>query len=107
MGGTPSKSVPVCYSPALCESQVPYVKRECEKVGVNILHLTLRRAIIAIAGPTYGNQILSQYNSALAGTQQYNWDTMQPDVIAIAGFKNYEGFVEGATKLTVGATQFW
>jgi hypothetical protein len=97
MGGTPSKSAPVCYSPALCESQVPYVKRECEKVGVNILHLTLRRAIIAIAGPTYGNQILNQYNSALAGTQQYNWDTMQPDVIAIAGFKNYEGFVEGAT----------
>jgi metal-responsive CopG/Arc/MetJ family transcriptional regulator len=93
MGGSPSKSVPVCYSPALCEPQVEYVKRECEKVGRNILHLTLRRVIIAIAGETYGNQILSTYNPALGGGQ-HNWDTIQPEVMA--GFKNYEGFVEGA-----------
>jgi hypothetical protein len=109
MGGSASKPAPVCYSPALCEPQVAYVKRECEKVGTNILHLTLRRAIIAIAGETLGNQILSQYNPTLAGTRQYNWDTMPSDVIATkpeviatqpevtAGFKNYEGFVEGAT----------
>jgi len=93
MGGSPSKSVPVCYSPALCEPQVEYVKRECEKVGRNILHLTLRRVIIALAGETYGNQILGSYNPALGGGQ-HNWDTIQPEVMA--GFKNYEGFVEGA-----------
>jgi hypothetical protein len=103
MGQTPSAPVaPVCYNPAVCEPEVAYVARECNKVGTNILHLTLRRAIIAIAGETYGNQILSQYNPALAGTRQYGWDTMQSDVIATqldetAGFKNYEGFVEGAT----------
>jgi metal-responsive CopG/Arc/MetJ family transcriptional regulator len=93
MGGSPSKSVPVCYSPALCEPQVEYVKRECEKVGRNILHLTLRRVIIALAGETYGNQILGSYNPALGGGQ-HKWDTIQPEVMA--GFKNYEGFVEGA-----------
>lgn len=93
MGGSPSKSVPVCYSPALCEPQVEYVKRECEKVGNNILHLTLRRVIISLAGETYGNQILGSYNPALGGGQ-HNWDTIQPEVMA--GFKNYEGFVEGA-----------
>jgi metal-responsive CopG/Arc/MetJ family transcriptional regulator len=89
MGGSPSKSVPVCFSPALCEPQVEYVKRECEKVGNNILHSTLRRVIIALAGETYGNQILGSYNGG-----QHNWDTIQPEVMA--GFKNYEGFVEGA-----------
>ena len=94
MGNNNSRSEPVCYSPALCEPQVAYVKRECEKVGRNVLHLTLRRAIIAIAGETYGNEILNAYNPTL-GTQQYNWDTIQPEIIA--GFKNYEGFVEGAT----------
>jgi hypothetical protein len=93
MGGSPSKSVPICFSPALCEPQVEYVKRECEKVGRNILHLTLIRVIIAIAGETYGNQILGSYNPALGGGQ-HNWDTIQPEVMA--GFKNYEGFVEGA-----------
>jgi metal-responsive CopG/Arc/MetJ family transcriptional regulator len=93
MGGSPSKSVPVCYSPALCEPYVEYVKRECEKVGNNILHSTLRRVIIALAGETYGNQILGSYNPALGGGQ-HNWDTIQPEVMA--GFKNYEGFVEGA-----------
>jgi hypothetical protein len=103
MGQTPSAPVaPVCYNPAVCEPEVAYVARECNKVGKNILHLTLRRAIIAIAGETYGNQILSQYNPALAGTRQYSWDSMHSDVVATlpdetAGFKNYEGFVEGAT----------
>ena len=120
MGQTPSAPVaPVCYNPAVCEPEVAYVAGECNKVGKNILHLTLRRAIIAIAGETYGNQILSQYNPTLAGTRKYKWDSMQSDVVAtlpenvatlpenvepqpdetagFAGFKNYEGFVEGAT----------
>jgi hypothetical protein len=117
MGQTPSAPVaPVCYNPAVCEPEVAYVASECNKVGTNILHLTLRRAIIAIAGETYGNQILSQYNPALAGTREYEWDTWQSEVVATlpenvatlpenvatlpdetAGFKNYEGFVEGAT----------
>ena len=93
MGNNNSRSQPVCYSPVVCEPQVAYVKRECEKVGRNILHLTLRRAIIAIAGETYGNEILNAYNPELGRTN--NWDTIQPEIIA--GFKNYEGFVEGAT----------
>ena len=97
MGNNNSRwaATPACYSPALCESEVAYVKRECEKVGKNALHLTLRKAIIAIAGYDYGNQILNRYNPELGGTR-HNWDTLQPE-ITTAGFKNYEGFVEGAS----------
>ena len=95
MGGNNSRSAPVCHLPVECEPQVAYVKRECERAGNGALQETLRRAIIAIAGPSYGNQILNRYNQSLGNTQPYAWDNIQPNVIL--GFKNYEGFKEGAS----------
>ena len=95
MGGNNSRSAPVCNLPINCEPQVAYVKSECEKAGNGALQETLRRAIIAIAGPSYGNQILNRYNQSLGNTQPYAWNNIQPNVIL--GFKNYEGFKEGAS----------
>ena len=96
MGGKPSKSVPACADPVECEPQVAYVKRECERAGQGALEDTIRRVIIAIAGPTYGNQILNAYNPSLGNnTRQYNWNTIQPNITL--GFKNYEGFKEGVS----------
>ena len=95
MGGNNSRSAPVCHLPVECEPQVAYVKRECERAGNGALQETLRRAIIAIAGPSYGNQILNRYNQSLGNTQPYAWNNIQPNVIL--GFKNYEGFKEGAS----------
>ena len=94
MGGNNSKDVR-CHHPIECEPQVAYVKRECEKAGNGALQKTLNRAILAIAGPNYGNQILNKYNPLLGNAQHHAWNNRQPNLIL--GFKNYEGFKEGAS----------
>lgn len=91
MGGNSSKPQR-CYHPAACEPQVAYVKRECEKTGQNALNVTLQRAITSIAGPTYGNQIFNGLNPT-----QHKWNSIQPELELMMGFKNYEGFKEGAS----------
>ena len=94
MGGNNSKGGR-CHNPIDCEPQVAYVKRECEKAGNGALQETLNRAILAIAGPNYGNQILNKYNPLLGNAQHHAWNNRQPNLIL--GFKNYEGFKEGAS----------
>jgi hypothetical protein len=87
MGASPSK--PVCFNPAFCEPLVAVVKQRCEKVGKNVLETILQRTFVAIAGPDFGNRISKLYDP-------HPWDELQPE-LSISGFKNYEGFVEGAS----------
>ena len=88
MGGNSSKNER-CYNPANCEPQVAYVNRECGRAGGNALRATLGRAIVAVAGPDFGNTILNP--------PQHKWDSIQPELELMMGFKNYEGFKEGAS----------
>ena len=88
MGGNSSKNER-CYNPANCEPQVAYVNRECGRAGRNALQATLDRAIVAVAGPDFGNTILNP--------PQHKWDSIQPELELMMGFKNYEGFKEGAS----------
>ena len=93
---TTKSAPPPCNSPSVCEPQVAYVKKQCEQAGKGALQETLRRTIIAIAGPIYGEQILNTYNPLSQKIiKQHRWDDMQPELLL--GFKNYEGFKEGAS----------
>lgn len=95
MGAKNSRPVETCADPAECEPQVAYVKRECEKVGSNVLHRVMQNSVISLVGVTNGTEILNAYNSA-RGNRIFRWDTIYPE-LTIMGFKNYEGFKEGAS----------
>ena len=95
MGANNSRPVETCSAPVECEPQVAYVKRECEKVGSNVLHSVMQNSLITLVGISNGTEILNAYNSA-RGNRIFKWDTIYPE-LTIMGFKNYEGFKEGAS----------
>lgn len=95
MGANNSRPVETCSAPVECEPQVAYVKRECEKIGSNVLHRVMQNSLITLVGISNGTEILNAYNSA-RGNRIFKWDTIYPE-LTIMGFKNYEGFKEGAS----------
>jgi hypothetical protein len=99
MGAKNSRPAPVCADTVECEPQVAYVKRECEKVGANVLHKVMQNSLISLVGISNGTEILNAYNSA-RGNRIFRWDSIYPE-LTIMGFKNYEGFKEGASNKCV------
>jgi len=93
MGGNNSRSN-TCLIPVDCEPYVEVVANECEKAGQNALDSGISSGIDALLGPDLGSDLINIWNTALENNSS-KWNIIYPDIVL--GFKNYEGFKEGAS----------